>query len=455
MDLWSSSTMLTTIVAVLSICTQSASAGEVAEGLTLFNTLQGPPSYRTVLIDNAGTVVHEWVCESSVASTPYLLQGGELIRPSRVSGKVYLDGAAWGGLIQRIALDGTVLWEFTFSDENNQQHHDICPMPNGNILLVAWERKTEAEAVALGRQNQQGDIWPTQIVEVQPLADGGGEIVWEWHIWDHLIQDVDPSLPNYGVVSEHPGKFDINKGSLNQNTGDWIHVNALDYHPELDQIVFSSNSLDEIYIIDHNTTTEEAAGPAGDFLYRWGNPANYNRPGDQVLWNVHGVNWIDPGLPGEEDLLLFNNGTDDNSSDLIQFTPPLLADGTYVIDDVDPFAPVPGDYTFFYESPDFFGSHLSGVYRLPNGNTLATNGPGQEIREVNAAGEVVWQYFTSNRIMRANKYPTDILDPPCDGDVNGDGGVGVDDLLVVIGGWGNPYDVDDLLLVIQSWGGCA
>ncbi|MDG2291034.1 MAG: aryl-sulfate sulfotransferase [Phycisphaerales bacterium] len=437
------------------VVASAATGGSVMDGYTLFNTLQGPQAYQTTLIDNDGTIVHQWICESSVASTPYLLPGGELIRPARAPGIIYLDGAAWGGLIQRIALDGSVLWEFTFSDENNQQHHDICPMPNGNVLLVAWERKSEAEFASLGRQDLDGEVWPTQIVEVQPLSGGGSEIVWEWHLWDHLIQDVDPSLPNYGVVADHPEKFDVNAGNLHPNGGDWIHVNALDYHPELDQIVFSSNSLDEIYIIDHGTTTEEATGPAGDFLYRWGNPANYDRSGPHVLWNVHGVNWIDPGLPGEEDLLLFNNGNDDKSSDLIQFTPPLLADGTYDIDPIDPFEPVPGDYTFFYESPDFFGSHLSGVYRLPNGNTFATNGPGQEVRELNAAGEVVWQYFTSQRIMRANKYPTDILDPVCSGDMNDDGTVGVDDLLAIIGGWGSPYDVDDLLLVIQSWGECG
>ena len=57
--------------------------------------------------------------------------------------------------------------------------------------------------------------------------------------------------------------------------------------------------------------------------------------------------------------------------------------------------------------------------------------------------------------MRANKYPLDILDPLCTGDLNGDDTVGVNDLLAVIAAWGNPYTVDDLLLVIQSWGECS
>ena len=369
---------------VILLLTVSVLAGGFGayDGLTLYNTLQGTQTDRTVLIDNTGAIVHQWNCVDTVTSTPYLFPGGELLRPCRVSGTPVMDGAAWGGRIQRLDIDGGVLWEYIFSDANNQQHHDICPMPNGNVLLVAWEHKTQAQGVAVGRQNLVGEIWPTQIVEVQPTGPTSGEIVWEWHLWDHLVQDVNPALPNHGVVSEHPGRMDINKGSIQSGNGDWIHVNALDYSPELDQIVFSSNSLDEIYIIDHGTTTEEAAGPAGDFLYRWGNPFNYERPGDHVLWNVHGVNWIDPGMPGEGDLLLFNNGNDDNTSDLIQFTTPMAPDGTYEIQSGQPFAPVPGDYTFFYESPGFHGSHLCGVYRLPNGNTLATNGPGLEIREV-------------------------------------------------------------------------
>ena len=42
----------------------------------------------------------------------------------------------------------------------------------------------------------------------------------------------------------------------------------------------------------------------------------------------------------------------------------------------------------------------------------------------------------------------------CLGDVTGDGAVNVTDLLAVISGWGDPYDVGDLLDVIASWGQC-
>ena len=439
------------------------------DGITLYNANNGQDSNRTVLINNEGTLLNQWIGAGQIASTPYLLQGGELLRPCRASGNIPMNGAAVGGRIQKFSYEGEVLWDFTFSDQNNQPHHDICAMPNGNVLIVAWERKTQSQGIAVGRQNLNSEIWPGQIVEVKPTGPTTGEIVWRWHLWDHLIQDISPSLPNYGIISQYPEKLDINKGDIHPQNGDWIHVNALDYNAELDQIVFSSNSLDEIFIIDHGLTTEEAAGPLGDFLYRWGNPGNYERPGEHVLWNVHGVNWIDEGLPGEGNLLLFNNGNDDGSSDLIEFISPLNKDGSYEISENEPFAPLPGDYVFFYENNNFWGDHLCGVYRLPNGNTIATNGPGSEIRELDVNGQIVWQHFTQDTIMRAVKYPWSILDPPeenCAGDVNGDEVVNVIDLLGVIDAWGicdgcnadinedGSVNVTDLLAVVGAWGPC-
>mgnify|MGYP007000438460 len=70
----------------------------------------------------------------------------------------------------------------------------------------------------MGRQNISSEIWPTMIVELHPPE---GNIVWEWHLWDHLIQDVDPSLSNFGNISEHPELFDINlNGPVSFDNGD-------------------------------------------------------------------------------------------------------------------------------------------------------------------------------------------------------------------------------------------
>ena len=164
--------------------------------------------------------------------------------------------------------------------------------------------------------NPLNQLWGTAILEIQPnLQDGSANIVWEWHITDHLVQDQGPEFNStYGAISAHPELMDINCGNAGSSGGpggsnaDWMHINAIDYNESLDQIVLSSRYQDEIYIIDHSTTTEEAAshsggnsGMGGDFLYRWGNPENYGRGNnnDQILDDQHSVNWIDEGYPGE------------------------------------------------------------------------------------------------------------------------------------------------------------
>jgi len=438
------------------------------DGVTLFNPINGVNANRTELIDNDGNVLQQWIGAEQIAGTPYLVQGGILLRPCRASGTIPMEGSATGGRIQKFSFEGELLWDFTLSNEHTQPHHDICQMPNGNLLLIAWDHKTQSEAENAGRLNLNTEFWPEQILEIMPIGPTSGEIVWEWHLWDHIIQDISPALPNYGVISEHPEKLDINKGTLLQDNGDWIHANALDYNPALDQIVFGSNTLDEIFIIDHGITSEEAAGAQGDFLYRWGNPGNYERNGEHVLYNVHGINWVDDGLLGAGNLLLINNSYNDQASDVIEFVPPLRPDGTYDISPYDPYGPTPGEYVFYYESSDFFGQNLCGVYRLPNGNTLATNGPGRELRELNSDGEIEWQHFTQSTIMRAVKYPHSILDPiieTCVGDTNQDGSVNVTDVLLAVGDWGqsdSPADVNgdgivnvsDLLTIIDAWGSC-
>ena len=86
------------------------------------------------------------------------------------------------------------------------------------------------------------------------------EIVWQWSFWDHMIQDYDPNKANYGVVAEHPELLDVNFiDSVGGASGgrDWLHCNGIDYNAHLDQIAISCKNTNEIYIIDHSTTTEE------------------------------------------------------------------------------------------------------------------------------------------------------------------------------------------------------
>ena len=289
-----------------------AAWGDCAPGPLVGVTLVSPTlSSSSFALDVDNVNVDSWSGANSPASTGFLRPDGRLIRPC-VQPSAFFNSGGAGGRIQQWDPDGSLEWDFIFSTDEYRQHHDIVAMPNGNVLLIAWERKSQAEAMALGRFSLSGDIWPDMIIEIQPQGFSGGTIVWEWHLWDHLIQDIDSDLPNFGVVSQHPELLDINAGSV--SGGDWTHMNSIDYHPGLDQIVISSRSLDEFYIIDHSTMTEEAAGHTGgdmghggDFLYRWGNPVRYDRgtADDRYFFVVHGANWVRHGMPGDGNIMAF------------------------------------------------------------------------------------------------------------------------------------------------------
>ena len=405
------------------------------QGYTLFSPggptqNPGDPFY-TFLLNTEGETEHIWENECGPASMPYLFPDSSILRPCRVPEPTMINGGV-GGRLQHITWDGTVLWDFVLSNETYQHHHDIQPLPNGNVLLIAWEKKTAEEAYAMGRleiNNPLNEFWADAIFEVQPDGLNGGIVVWEWHVWDHLIQDTDPELPNYGVIAEHPELININYttvgsdggGGGGQPHGDWMHLNAVDYNEELDQIIFSSPRMNEFYIIDHSTTTEEAAdhtggnsGKGGDFLYRWGNSRVYNRgtQEDQQIFVIHGVNWVRQGLPGYGNILYYVNGNNSSQgqfSSVEELSPPLNNEGLYDIIPGQAFGPE-SPVWIFDDNQGFHSQMQSGVFRLQNGNTLVTVAQHRRIFEVTLDGDILWDYThpgTEGIIPRAQKYRAD------------------------------------------------
>ena len=364
-------------------------------GYTLFSTR----NETTYLIDQAGQMVQRWDTE---IRHPRLLANGNLLGTDRK------------GVIYEIAPSGAVLWEYRHP---LRQHHDFLKLPNGNVLLLLRETKTRAEAIAAGANpaflHEQGLKIDT-LVEVRPVYPDRAAIVWEWSIWDHLVQDYDPAQANYGKVSEHPELVDLNYNlrQLHRTThGEprhWLHANGLDYHPELDQIVLSARNMSEIWIIDHSTTTAAAAGHSGgnsgrggDLLYRWGNPQAYRAGAfsDQQLFWQHHPHWIPEGLPGAGNILIFNNGDEYEGrrrgySSVVEITPPVTGRG-YAMDQGagSRYGPAQPTWTYTAENPgDFLSYRVSGVQRLPNGNTMVVSGMNGVIFEVTPAGATVWRY---------------------------------------------------------------
>lgn len=428
--------------------------GQAFNGLTLFSPTQagGGGNQMTYLINNDLDIINSWSHPLGAASMPYLNQDSTLIYPYRVENPTMSNGGVGGG-VSIYNWDGDILWSYEFSNDTYQHHHDIEPLPNGNILVLVWERKTASEAYAVGReslQNSLNEIWSEAILEVEPVGTNDINIVWEWHLWDHLIQDVDSSLPNYGVISEHPELQDINFGNAGGNQGpggphgDWKHFNAVAYNEELDQIALSSRAHDEIYIIDHSTTTEEAAshsggnsGKGGDYLFRWGNPQAYDRgnTSHHLLADQHGVNWIPEGYPGEGNLILFNNNYATNQSAVFELVPPINENGTYEIEEGEPFGP---EEPVWIHAGYFHTQMQGGAFRLPNGNTLITDCDDATMLEVTSNNQVVWSHeYGSGQmfIARAQKYDINYLGGGFPeftlGDVNFDSTFNIFDLLYI------------------------
>jgi hypothetical protein len=401
-------------------------------------------STKTHLIDMDGRIVKTWESDCTPAMTAFLLENGHLLRPGTLGAKGQLFGAGAGGRIQEFDWDGNVLWDYTFTSKTQQQHHDVHRMPNGNILMISWDKKTADEAIAAGRRAdtlKDGHLMADCILEVKPTGKTTGEIVWEWHAWDHLIQDNDKTKANHGNVASHAELIDINFGSgmlaammakkddldklrdlgyvggpprpgggFGAPAADWTHMNSVAYNADLDQIVVSVHEFSEVWIIDHSTTKAEASthkggrsGKGGDLLYRWGNPRAY-RSGtntDQRLFSQHSAHWIAKGLPGAGHLLVFNNGNrrpDGSYSSVDEIVLPVDKDGNYTRKPGLAFGPDKAEWSYTAEKKnEFFAMLISGAQRLPNGNTIICSGPDGTVFEVTPDKQIVWKFVNPSR----------------------------------------------------------
>ena len=417
----------------------------LTDGYILFAV---PNSASVYLINRKGDVVHEWKGNYGVLNA-YLQDDGSLVQNAVDPDFPVFAGGGECGRLQKITWDSKILWDFEYADEKALVHHDFTVMPNGHILAIAWEAKTADEVLAAGRKPKlipKAGLWPDKIVEIEPLDERHGKVVWEWHIWDHLIQDYDAKKARYGNPAEHPELLDINMGDTlpaqiskdsmdilkkqgrawrNQtpdNLGsDVYHFNAIKYNADLDQIAFSSPHLSEIFIIDHSTTTKEAAGhkggrwgKGGDLLYRWGNPQDYHR-GDSTnreLYGQHDIRWIEKGKPGEGHLMVFNNDIhyrdSMNYSMIYEFIPPTDEKGNYVIEKGKPFGPEKPVWSYMAaDTISFWSSFISGAQRMNNGNTFINEGAKGRFFEVSKEGKIVWEYLNPYRgdIRRPNGDP--------------------------------------------------
>ncbi|MBN9660912.1 MAG: SUMF1/EgtB/PvdO family nonheme iron enzyme [Acidobacteria bacterium] len=389
-------------------------------------TLMAPKHYgRTYLIDNYGQIINTWDSKYEPGQSAYLLPNGHMIRAAMAPGSGSLGtGGGEGGRLEEYDWDGNLVWEFDYYSSTYAIHHDFKVLPNGNVIALLVERKTRADALAAGFKAdllQNDFLLPDAVVEIEPIRPKGGKVVWEWHVWDHLIQNYDPAKSNYGEAGAHPELVDPN-ASPRKIPAFWNHMNSIDYNPAFDQILLSVRGNSEVWVIDHSTTAAEAAGHAGgkygkggDLLYRWGNPQMYyaGKAADQKLWEQHDAQWIEAGRAGAGNMLVFNNGVNrpgGNLSSADEFAPPNDASGQYEISSGLAYAPSQLTWTYAdLTGTKWYESDISGAYRLPNGNTLLCYGTHGVLVEVTQEGEIVWQYVN----------PVSSTGPMAQGDTSG------------------------------------
>lgn len=402
-----------------------------ADGYVLYAPMG---SFTTYLIDKCGREINQWESTYRPGLSAYLMPDGSLYRSGNTGNTVFGSGGS-GGIVEKYDWGGNLVWSYRLSDSTQCQHHDFTVLPNGNVLFITWQLHDSANAVANGRNPSQisAEFWSEKLIEIQPVGANQGNVVWEWDVWDHLVQEFDNTKLNYSTVSQHPELVNINFIGSSPNNPDWIHLNSVEYNADLDQLMLSSHAFSELWIIDHSTTTQQAAthsggnsGKGGDLLYRWGNPRTYNRgtPANRKFYAQHHATWVPNGFPNAGNLVVFNNGSGrpgGNSSSVDMIVPPLQPNHSYLLNGNSAYGPDTLFWTYSAPTPtDFYAVNISGVYALQNGSFLITNGPDGYFFEIDANKNTVWQYVNpiiggspaaqgttpgNNLLFRANYYP--------------------------------------------------
>ena len=409
----------------------------VEEGYTLVYPHNQPHVY---LLDMCGEVVHTWTNADTLrpGNVAYLQENGDIVLTYRP--QIFANDPIWAGgggaTVERRTWDNDVLWSYTLNDSTGRLHHDIEVKPDGNVFAIAWEHFSATEALEAGRDSSlvpEDGLWSEMILELSPDGDGGANVVWEWHAWDHLVQDLDSTLSNFGVVSDNPRLIDINYGTPSSQASDWLHINAIDFNPFFGHLLLSVPTFDELWIVDYSNFD------AGELIWRWGNLEAYGmgNPEDKQLFYQHDCHWVYDHVtlanPDFGKIAVFNNrvpGDNDEAFSSVHLLNPSYTDydNNYATETgTDTY--LPSDFDWSYTAPDsIYSSGLSSFQRLENGNSLICYGRWGDTREITPDGELAWRYKTplvnaggfaapvsqgseptinQNLTFRAHRYPAD------------------------------------------------
>ena len=331
---------------------------------------------KAYLVSKTGQIIQKWEFDAKLGNDLELFNDGSimgLFKPEQVS----FSFGGYGGILKKYDSNGNLIFEYELNSATELLHHDFEVLPNGNILLMVWEKFSGQDSKSMGYDND-GEIYLEKIIELNPTNK---RIVWEWRSADHLIQDFNSEVSNYGQISLSPQKIDLNY--FNEENGDLMHANGIFYDSVNDVIYLSVNFYSEVWVIPHHYTTDETKTNLGDLKYRFGNPKAYGVNQERLFFNNHHPSLVtlDPKTEGR--FLIYMNGSREQQSIVYEFILP-----TY---DSNPSIWTIPEVTWSFTNEELFFGKISGAYRLPNGNTLICEGD-YGYWEVNRLGEIVWKY---------------------------------------------------------------
>ncbi|MFK8056546.1 MAG: aryl-sulfate sulfotransferase [Saprospiraceae bacterium] len=372
----------------------------VSEGYLLFAPFNFNETY---LIDPCGDLVQEWQHTESLGTASELLPNGNLLRTERMVSAV--NGAGVGGRFIEVDWDGRTVRSIELASDQLHAHHDFTVLPNGNLLVILWEVHDRADAISQGANEALLDslIWSERVIELAPTANSWSE-VWRWRVWDHLVQDHSSTASNFGVVSENPRRLDLNmRGQYVDANLDWLHFNSVTVTPDGKQVILSARSTNEVYIIDHTTTTAEAAsstggefGLGGDLLYRYGNDHNYaeNVTEPRPLYGQHDARIAVSG-PNEGSFSVFNNGVNRPGGEftsIYRWVPRFDFAGDYLLE--NNVFPAPLEEEELPLDVSLYSSILSSAQPMETGGYVVNVGRLGAFFEFDRSGEELWRYVS-------------------------------------------------------------
>lgn len=312
------------------------------------------------LIDLDGNEVHRWVVPYPPRYA-YFLPNGNIFTMLKARGDTVPMWPEWpihqDGMLAEIDWQGHIVWEH----RDPYEHHDGRRTAAGGAIYLTAERIPDEVAARVkgGAPNRHaGPMWADVLVEV----DAGGHRIWEWHAFEHL----------------DPERDVIELGNVGH---EWSHGNTI-VPLDGERVLVSFRNISLVCIVDK---------PSGEIAWRLG---------DEVLAQQHDANPLPNG-----NILIFDNGASRR----------FLGQGFSRVIEVDP-----STNAIVWEYRDkiplnFYSPNISGARRLPNGNTLVTEGRFGRIFQVTPAGEVVWEFVSphfvtivggaiSNAVFRATHY---------------------------------------------------